>query len=487
MNIPPTLPEAYRDRFEPLRVLGQGVSGRVYEAIDRETGRTIAVKVPVVHDLELLQLTLAEELDNRLSLAGPGIAEVLDWRLGSTPFVVMEVLRGGTLGTFLGRAPVIDVERALDLAMQWLVVAARMIARRRYTVDFHYNNALFERSPDGPGPWRAAWTDVELCFPTRAFGFYAHFPQPNVQIADDMPLRGLYWGFNTRDVQRIAVELVLSLCAKLKPRPRFEQARDVRNGASMPVSAKRLEPYMPAALARYLSDRSTLDRVPFAPVIDDVAVELSEAAGFGRARVPVLEHEPGPPDAATWPKDLERVLDRGGVCRLNREWLYSDALHACCVAREAARGSWLFIPARPLRRDLAGSLSHDCLILLRLQNRLSPSLPRKVGRVSFRRALAAHAAWVWHFLPQFAEKLELPRPEAPFSRDPSDTAQAVMGAVCALREEGRVPVLAIEDPAAMAVWDREVLERVCAWAEDERVAILIGENVEKGAICQLQV
>ena len=109
---PTSLPlgERLAGRYRLDAVLGEGATSRVYEALDEDTGATVAVKVL---DLSLAHAALLEQRFLRearigTSLQHPNIARV--WELGrvpetDAPYLVMERLEGMTLLESMKRRP----------------------------------------------------------------------------------------------------------------------------------------------------------------------------------------------------------------------------------------------------------------------------------------------------------------------------------------------------------------------------------------------
>ncbi|HYG70146.1 MAG TPA: protein kinase, partial [Anaeromyxobacteraceae bacterium] len=97
-------------RYEIVRELARGGFGVVYEAVDREIGRSVAVKT--VRPGRLLTAAggaawLRAEAEAVGSLSHPGIVDVHDVGVeNAAPYVVMELLRGETLARRLERGPV---------------------------------------------------------------------------------------------------------------------------------------------------------------------------------------------------------------------------------------------------------------------------------------------------------------------------------------------------------------------------------------------
>src|SRR5438270_7448822 len=90
-------------RYRLLAPIGTGASGRVYVADDVRLRRRVAVKV--------LHLALAEdrgfirrfraEAQVAASLNHPNVMSVFDWGEDEVPFMVLELLTGGSLRSLL--------------------------------------------------------------------------------------------------------------------------------------------------------------------------------------------------------------------------------------------------------------------------------------------------------------------------------------------------------------------------------------------------
>ncbi|WP_405676805.1 serine/threonine-protein kinase [Streptomyces sp. NBC_00048] len=109
-------------RYELLRLVGRGGMGEVWKGVDRELGRTVAVKVLPV------ELTRQEEFRQRFrreartgaALSHQGVATPYD--VGedvdgaeAVPFLVMEYIDGRTLADILRTGP-LPVARAVAMA-----------------------------------------------------------------------------------------------------------------------------------------------------------------------------------------------------------------------------------------------------------------------------------------------------------------------------------------------------------------------------------
>jgi len=106
-------------RFEILRELGRGGFGVVYEALDPELGRKVAIKMlrPARRALgESERQRLREEAEAVARLDHPSNVTVYDaGTCTSGPYVVLELLRGEPLDVRLSRGPLAPLE-ALRLA-----------------------------------------------------------------------------------------------------------------------------------------------------------------------------------------------------------------------------------------------------------------------------------------------------------------------------------------------------------------------------------
>jgi len=113
-------------RFELVREIGRGGFGLVFEAIDRQLGRRVALKAmrPGAHPAQLQASWLQREAEAAAQLNHPNIVTLFDvgrWEGG--PFLVMELLRGEGLDARLDRGPL-----PLDDALGVAIDAARALA-----------------------------------------------------------------------------------------------------------------------------------------------------------------------------------------------------------------------------------------------------------------------------------------------------------------------------------------------------------------------
>ncbi|HET6923804.1 MAG TPA: serine/threonine-protein kinase, partial [Anaeromyxobacteraceae bacterium] len=108
------------DRFEIIRELGRGGFGAVYEAVDRELGRKVALKTlrPGRSRDEWVDAQLRAEAQAAARLSHPGIVTLHEaCTCDRGPYLVMELLRGETLEARLARGPLPPGE-AVEVALQ---------------------------------------------------------------------------------------------------------------------------------------------------------------------------------------------------------------------------------------------------------------------------------------------------------------------------------------------------------------------------------
>jgi serine/threonine-protein kinase len=112
-------PGATVGRFELVRELGRGGFGVVWEARDRELGRTVALKAVRPGAREALrEERLLQEAEAAARLSHPNIVTLFDvGRTEHGPFLVLELLRGQSLARRLDQGPV-PLREALAIASE---------------------------------------------------------------------------------------------------------------------------------------------------------------------------------------------------------------------------------------------------------------------------------------------------------------------------------------------------------------------------------
>ena len=98
----------FAGRYEILRCIGQGGMGAVYEAVHRETQRRRALKVllPMLVSDQEARARFAQEASITAEIESEHLVEIFDAGVDAgtgCPFIVMELLRGETLGERLAR------------------------------------------------------------------------------------------------------------------------------------------------------------------------------------------------------------------------------------------------------------------------------------------------------------------------------------------------------------------------------------------------
>src|ERR1700724_939173 len=102
------------DRYRLLAPIGSGGSGRVYVADDIRLRRRVAVKVlhaALADDAGFLRRFRAEA-QLAASLHHPNVMAVYDWGEDELPFMVLELLEGGSLRSMLDQGTLLTVPQA---------------------------------------------------------------------------------------------------------------------------------------------------------------------------------------------------------------------------------------------------------------------------------------------------------------------------------------------------------------------------------------
>ena len=131
--------------YQVLREIGRGGMGIVYEAIDLSLARPVAVKVVDVDRSAGAELArrLRREAQVLASLRHPQIVQVFDvGQHDGRPFLVMELLEGGSLQTRLDRGPLASRDGAA-LCRQLAAALDRAHAQRIVHRDLKPANILF--------------------------------------------------------------------------------------------------------------------------------------------------------------------------------------------------------------------------------------------------------------------------------------------------------------------------------------------------------
>jgi serine/threonine-protein kinase len=124
-------------RYEVGQVIGRGGYAIVYAAYDRHANRPVALKVlgtETIDDVSIARL----EREGRAGMAvnHPNVCRTYDYGMlgGDMPFVAMELLEGGSLRSYIRHNQRLDIEEAIEIAIQTLagleaIHAAKIVHR----------------------------------------------------------------------------------------------------------------------------------------------------------------------------------------------------------------------------------------------------------------------------------------------------------------------------------------------------------------------
>jgi serine/threonine-protein kinase len=110
-------------RYEVGRVIGRGGYAMVYAAYDRHAQQEVALKVLVEEALDDVSIARVEREGRAgLSINHPNVCATHDYGLlaNNLPFVAMELLRGEPLRAYIRRHKKLEVEDAIEIAIQTL-------------------------------------------------------------------------------------------------------------------------------------------------------------------------------------------------------------------------------------------------------------------------------------------------------------------------------------------------------------------------------
>ena len=134
-------------RYRIVRELGRGGMGVVYEALQEDLRRPVALKV-----MRGLQCS-GEDYDRFVreariaaSVSSPHLVQVLDFSAAPVPFIVMELLTGETLADRLRSGPLAEIE-VVRFAQQLLSVLAVVHAQGIIHRDLKPANIFFTEAP----------------------------------------------------------------------------------------------------------------------------------------------------------------------------------------------------------------------------------------------------------------------------------------------------------------------------------------------------
>ena len=140
-------------RYRLKRLIGRGGMGAVFEAVQEDLGRTVALKcldpVLATHPEQLERFR--REATSAAALGHPNIVSVTDFgpigKHGEPPFLVMELLAGESLGALLERESVVAAERVAFIASQVLAALGAAHAAGIIHRDIKPDNVFLTQAP----------------------------------------------------------------------------------------------------------------------------------------------------------------------------------------------------------------------------------------------------------------------------------------------------------------------------------------------------
>jgi serine/threonine-protein kinase len=127
----------------------------VYEAYDRQTGRAVALKVLVEEAIDDIAIArLEREGRAGLMINHPNVCATLDYGIlpSNLPFVSMELLEGESLRSYIRRHKKVDIEDAIEIAIQTLAGLEAIHATRIVHRDVKPENIFMAVNDDQRGP-----------------------------------------------------------------------------------------------------------------------------------------------------------------------------------------------------------------------------------------------------------------------------------------------------------------------------------------------
>lgn len=158
------------DRFEIVRIAGEGGMGVVYEAVDRKLSRRIAVKCPRFE----FRKRISPEAIKSIQVTHPNVCRVFEvhtaeTNTGDVDFLTMELLEGETLATRLLGAPPrwLESPEAMEIARQICAGLKAVHAEGVIHRDLKPGNIML--SKDGAGRLRAVLMDFGIAQGNEVF------------------------------------------------------------------------------------------------------------------------------------------------------------------------------------------------------------------------------------------------------------------------------------------------------------------------------
>jgi serine/threonine-protein kinase len=142
------------DDYEIREPLGSGASARVFDAVHKRTGRSVAIKLldSAARGSRELRERMAREAVVLASVASPHVSRLLGYGWESDqPFLVLERLHGETLADVLRREPRLAVARLVDWVEQLLIGVRDCHRANVIHRDIKPANIFLERTGQGEG------------------------------------------------------------------------------------------------------------------------------------------------------------------------------------------------------------------------------------------------------------------------------------------------------------------------------------------------
>jgi len=143
------------DDFDIREPLGSGAMARVFDAIHKQTGRPVAIKLldAAARGSRELRERMAREAVVLASLQSPHVSRLLGYGWESEqPFLVLERLEGETLADVLRREKRLAAARLVDWVEQLLVGVRDCHRANVIHRDIKPANIFLEKRPDGAEP-----------------------------------------------------------------------------------------------------------------------------------------------------------------------------------------------------------------------------------------------------------------------------------------------------------------------------------------------
>ncbi len=109
-----------KERYEIIKLLGEGGMSYVYKAIDKQLQREVAIKTlkPTYVEQEKFVERFKREAQTAANLNHPNIVQIFDWGIGEEPFFVMEYIEGNTLTDIIANKRTISMSDILFIGAQ---------------------------------------------------------------------------------------------------------------------------------------------------------------------------------------------------------------------------------------------------------------------------------------------------------------------------------------------------------------------------------